>query len=623
MASQLSDEASSQTAGVSLAELPKSNVFTSKLPPDPAFETPESSHNAPRETLGPRLVKGAMYTFVRPERAEEPELLGVSPKAMEDIGLRPGEEQTPDFKALVAGNKIFWSEEDGGVYPWAQCYGGWQFGSWAGQLGDGRAISLFEAINPRTKVRYELQLKGAGRTPYSRFADGKAVLRSSIREYIVSEALHALGVPTTRALSLTLLPKSKVLRERIEPGAIVARFAESWLRIGSFDILHARNDRDLIRKLATFIAEDVFPGWESLPGWVPLTKEGASADEVVNPVRGVPPEEIQGKEGAEENRFSRLYREIVRRNAKTVAAWQAYGFMNGVLNTDNTSIYGLSLDYGPFAFMDNFDPRYTPNHDDHLLRYSYKNQPSIIWWNLVRLGEALGELIGAGDKVDDETFIAKGVTEDYGPILIKRAETIIERTGEEYKTVFLNEYKRLMSLRLGLQTQKDSDLEKLFSELLDTLEKLELDFNHFFRRLSEVALNDIETEEQRKNVAPIFFHSEGVGGIGNTEDSAKERIGKWLESWRNRVLEDWGPGKDTERQEAMKRVNPKFLPRSWILDEVIERVERKGDREILGRVMHMALNPFQDKWDLNREEEERFCGDVPRFKRAMMCTCSS
>ncbi|KAL1967241.1 hypothetical protein VTN77DRAFT_3287 [Rasamsonia byssochlamydoides] len=623
MASHISNEAGSWTAGVTLAELPKSHVFTSKLPPDPAFETPESSHKAPRETLGPRLVRGAMYTFVRPETAEEPELLGVSPKAMEDIGLRPGEEQTADFKALVAGNKIFWSEEDGGVYPWAQCYGGWQFGDWAGQLGDGRAISLFETINPRTKVRYELQLKGAGRTPYSRFADGKAVLRSSIREYIVSEALHALGVPTTRALSLTLLPKSKVLRERIEPGAIVARFAESWLRIGSFDILHARNDRDLIRKLATFIAEDVFPGWESLPGRVPLTKEGASADEVDNPVRGVPPEEIQGSEGAEENRFARLYREIVRRNAKTVAAWQAYGFMNGVLNTDNTSIYGLSLDFGPFAFMDNFDPQYTPNHDDYLLRYSYKNQPSIIWWNLVRLGEALGELIGAADKVDDEIFVTKGVTEEYGQTLIKRAETIIDRTGEEFKTVFLNEYKRLMSRRLGLKTQKESDFQDLFSELLDTLERLELDFNHFFRRLSEVALSDIETNEQRKNVARIFFHSEGIGGIGNTEESAKERIGKWLESWRNRILEDWDLDKDKERQEAMKGVNPKFLPRSWVLDEVIERVERKGDREILGRVMHMALHPFQDRWDLNREEEERFCGDVPRFKRAMMCTCSS
>ncbi|KAL2001596.1 hypothetical protein VTN02DRAFT_1551 [Thermoascus thermophilus] len=623
MVSHFADGAGHQAAALSLADLPKSNVFTSKLPPDPAFETPEVSHNAPREALSPRLVRGAMYTFVRPEPAEEPELLGVSPKAMEDIGLRKGEEQTPEFKALVAGNKIFWDEQSGGVYPWAQCYGGWQFGSWAGQLGDGRAISLFETTNPKTGIRYELQLKGAGKTPYSRFADGKAVLRSSIREYIVSESLNAIGVPTTRALSLTLLPKSKVLRERIEPGAIVARFAQTWLRIGSFDILRARGDRDLIRRLATFVAEDVFPGWESLPAAVSLDQEGTSPTGVDNPPRGVHRDEIQGAEGAEENRFSRLYREIARRNAKTVAAWQAYGFMNGVLNTDNTSIYGLSLDFGPFAFMDNFDPQYTPNHDDHLLRYSYKNQPTIIWWNLVRLGESLGELIGAGDRVDDENFVTKGVSEEFFPALIKRAETIIERTHQEYRTVFLNEYKRLMCNRLGLKTQKESDFQDLFSELLDTLEALELDFNHFFRRLSEVSLADVENEEQRKNMGRIFFHSEGVGGIGNTEESAKERIAKWLGSWRERVLEDWGPGKDEERQKGMKAVNPKFLPRSWILDEVIERVERRGDRDILGRVMHMALNPFNDSWGLDREEEERFCGDVPRFKRAMMCSCSS
>ncbi|BDD57957.1 hypothetical protein MAP00_003274 [Monascus purpureus] len=544
----------SNMAGVSLDELPKSSVFTSKLPPDPQFPMPESSHNAPRQHLGPRLVKGAMYTFVRPEPAEEPELLGVSPKAMEDIGLRKGEEHTPEFKSLVAGNKFFWSEESGGVYPWAQCYGGWQFGSWAGQLGDGRAISLFETVNPRTNTRFELQLKGAGRTPYSRFADGKAVLRSSIREYIVSEALNALGVPTTRALSLSLLPKSKVIRERLEPGAVVARFAETWLRIGSFDILRARGDRNLIRKLATFIAEDVFPGWESLPAALSSDEKNPPAA-VDNPPRGVARDEIQGPQ--EENRFARLYREIARRNAKTVAAWQAYGFMNGVLNTDNTSIYGLSIDYGPFAFMDNFDPNYTPNHDDDLLRYSYKNQPSIIWWNLIRLGESFGELIGAGSKVDDESFVKDGVTEEFAPTLTKRAEDIIGRTGDEFRTVFLNEYKRLMGRRLGLKINKESDFQVLYSELLDTMEALELDFNHFFRRLSGLALTDVDTEEKRKAIAQVFFHDEGVGGIGNTEDSSRDRISKWLDSWRQRILEDWAPDQDKERQEAMKVVNPK------------------------------------------------------------------
>ncbi|EEQ90555.2 hypothetical protein RJZ56_004594 [Blastomyces dermatitidis] len=614
----------SLVTGVTLAELPKSNNFTAKLPADPAFETPESSHNAPREALGPRLVKGALFTYVRPEPTDRPELLSVSPQALKDIGLKDGEEKTAQFRDLVSGNKIFWDKENGGIYPWAQCYGGWQFGSWAGQLGDGRAISLFESTNPTTKTRYELQIKGAGRTPYSRFADGKAVLRSSIREYVVSEALNALGIPTTRALSLVLLPNSKVRRERLEPGAIVTRFAQSWIRIGTFDLPRSRGDRDLTRKLATYVAEDVFPGWESLPAALssksPDAKDTPSVD---YPLRGVPKNEIQGEEGAEENRFTRLYREIVRRNAKTVAAWQAYGFMNGVLNTDNTSIMGLSLDYGPFAFLDNFDPQYTPNHDDHLLRYSYKNQPSVIWWNLVRLGESLGELMGAGDKVDDETFVSKGVTEEFSKILVQRAGKLIDNTGEEYKTVFLNEYKRLMSARLALKAPKESDFQELFSELLDTLEALELDFNHFFRHLSSISLADIDTDEKRKAISSIFFHKEGVGGIGNTEESARGRIAKWLSSWRERIVEDWGTETDEERQKAMKAVNPKFLPRSWILDEVIERVENKGDREILDRVMHMALNPFQEEWNWNKDEEERFCGDVPQFKRMTMCSCSS
>ncbi|KAJ5443645.1 uncharacterized protein N7458_007517 [Penicillium daleae] len=633
------NESPGPTAGtMSLADLPKSNVFTSKLPADQAFETPEASHQAARQTLGPRMVKGALFTYVRPEPVEKPELLGVSPRAMADLGLKPGEEQTPSFQALVAGNEFAWTEENGGVYPWAQCYGGsfslpWTGtvtikrnlslnGTWAGQLGDGRAISLFETTNPQTKKRYELQLKGAGKTPYSRFADGKAVLRSSIREYIVSEALNALGVPTTRALSLTLLPNTKVLRERLEPGAIVARFAESWLRIGTFDLLRVRGERDIIRQLSTYIAEDVFGGWETLPAAISVG-EGQTTAEMDDPPRGIPRDEVPTKQGVDENRFTRLYREIARRNAKTVAAWQAYGFMNGVLNTDNTSIYGLSLDFGPFAFMDNFDPQYTPNHDDHMLRYAYKNQPSIIWWNLVRLGESLGELLGAGNKVDDETFVKDGVSEEMEAELIKRAETVIERTGEEFKAVFLNEYKRLMSQRLGLKTQQESDFQTLFSEMLDTLEALELDFNHFFRRLSNLSLSELETEEQRVAAASVFFHAEGFGAIGYTEESARARIAKWLDSWRARVIEDWGSDGDSERQAAMKAVNPNFIPRGWILDEVIEKVEKKGDRDILGRVMQMSLNPFNEEWGLNKAEEERFCGDVPKYKRAMMCSCSS
>ncbi|KAF3069594.1 NADH-ubiquinone oxidoreductase 78 kDa subunit [Trichoderma lentiforme] len=589
--------------GVSLDDLPKSWNFTASLPPDQAFPTPADSHKTPRDKILPRQVRDALFTWVRPVQQEDPELLAVSPAALRDIGIKEGEEKTEDFRQLVAGNKLYgWDEEklEGG-YPWAQCYGGFQFGQWAGQLGDGRAISLFEATNPASNVRYELQLKGAGLTPYSRFADGKAVLRSSLREFVVSEALNALNIPTTRALSLTLLPHSKVRRETTEPGAIVLRFAQSWLRLGTFDIMRARGDRALIRKLATYIAEDVFGGWETLPGRLESPEDPKKSPP---PKRGISASEVQGPSNAAENRFQRLYREIVRRNAVTVAHWQAYGFMNGVLNTDNTSVYGLSMDYGPFAFMDNFDPSYTPNHDDHMLRYNYKNQPTIIWWNLVRLGEALGELVGIGAQVDDETFVNKGIREEQEKELVERAENLITQAGEEYKTVFLNEYKRLMTARIGLRNFKETDFDELFSEGLDTMEALELDFNHFFRRLGTIKLADIADPAGRKEKAAIFFHKEGPPQAVSADD-AKERIAKWLEKWRVRVLEDWGSessdalseDQDAERRQAMKQVNPNFVPRGWILDEVIRRVEKEGEREVLNRITHMALHPFEDSWD--------------------------
>ncbi|MCJ1307093.1 hypothetical protein MMC25_000739 [Agyrium rufum] len=628
--------------GVSLSDLPKSNIFTSSLPADAKFPTPASSHKASHDELGPRQIRNALFTYVRPEEKEEPQLLGVSRRAMKDIGIKEGEEEIELFKDVAAGNKIFWDEEkQAGVYPWAQCYGGWQFGNWAGQLGDGRAISLFESTNPDTKVRYEIQLKGGGVTPYSRFADGKAVLRSSVREFVASEALNALNIPSTRALALTLTPHTKVRRETIEPGAIVTRFAQSWLRIGTFDIMRARGDRDLIRKTATYLAENIFGGWSNLP-FKAFTSDDTTSPQLV------------------QNRFAHLYRHIVRLNALTVAKWQAYAFTNGVLNTDNTSLMGLSLDFGPFAFLDNFDPNYTPNHDDHMLRYSYKNQPSVIWWNLVRLGESLGELIGAGDRVDEEDFRTKGVSEDWTEELIERAESIISQTGDEYKAVFLEEYTRLMRLRLGLTTSKESDFKELFSELLDTLEALELDFNHFFRRLSSINLSEIDTPEQRKDVAAHFFHSEGISALGVSDVEARERVAIWLEAWRARILsespsEEFNNDEEKSRQTRMKAVNPNFIPRGWVLDEIIKSLSPPGfstpaisygqasgrpngvsanekqavprpDTTMLEYVMSMVEEPFRDEWEdrgVPKSVTERWCGDVPRLGRGLMCSCSS
>jgi uncharacterized protein YdiU (UPF0061 family) len=625
---QMAGHLSTNSKQFSIRDLPKSNNFTQKLPADAQYPTPTASHNEDRLKLGPRLVKNAAFTYVRPESFEKTELVGVSKTALKDLGIDPESVQDEDFKDTVAGKKIVTIDgepKDEDIYPWAQCYGGYQFGSWAGQLGDGRAISLFETTNPNTNQRYELQLKGAGKTPYSRFADGRAVVRSSIREFVVSEALNSLGIPTTRALSLTLAPEARVRRETMEPAAIVARFAQTWLRLGTFDLARSRGDRDLIRKLSDYVAEDVFGGWENLPSKLAST----TGKDLTDPSRGAAKDTLEGEGEVQENRYARLYREIVRRNAKMVAHWQAYAFTNGVLNTDNTSVYGLSIDFGPFAFLDNFDPSYTPNHDDHLLRYAYKNQPSIIWWNLIRLGESLGELIGSGDRCDEKEFVEQGVRENWSDELIKRAETIIGNVADEYRAVFMAEYKRLMTKRLGLKTFKDSDFEELYSELLDTLEAMELDFNHTFRRLSRIKTEEIDSEEKRKDVAGRFFHAEGLTtNMAGSEDEARTRLARWLEKYRLRVVEDWEEGNDEARFAAMKAVNPKFIPRSWVLDELIERVEKKGEREVLDRVMHMALNPFEEEYkgeggEQGREEYERFCGDVPRYQRAMQCSCSS
>ncbi|GAB7333157.1 hypothetical protein MBLNU13_g04819t1 [Cladosporium sp. NU13] len=624
MASHLSTSTNGASKQFNIRDLPKSNNFTQKLPTDSQYPTPQASHNEDRRKLGPRLVKNAAFTYVRPEIFEKTELVGVSQTALKDLAIDPASTKDEDFKDTVAGRKIITIDgepKDDDVYPWAQCYGGYQFGSWAGQLGDGRAISLFETTNPNTGERYEVQLKGAGKTPYSRFADGRAVVRSSIREFVVSEALNALKIPTTRALSLTLTPDERVRRETLEPGAIVARFAQTWLRLGTFDLARSRGDRVLIRQLSDYVAEDVFGGWENLPSKLASTE----GKDLTDPSRGAAKDALEGENEVQENRYTRLYREIVRRNAKMVAHWQAYAFTNGVLNTDNTSVYGLSIDFGPFAFLDNFDPNYTPNHDDHMLRYAYKNQPSIIWWNLIRLGESLGELIGSGSRVDETEFVEQGVRENWSDELIKRAETIIGQVGDEYRAVFMTEYKRLMTARLGLKQFKESDFKELYSELLDTLEALELDFNHTFRRLSNIKTTEIDTEEKRKDVAGRFFHSEGLSSLAGNEDDARARIASWLEKYRQRVVEDWPESAEAEEERfaAMKAVNPKFIPRSWVLDELIERVEKKGEREVLDRVMNMALNPFQEEWGVDGEEEERFCGDVPRYQRAMQCSCSS
>lgn len=393
-------------------------------------------------------------------------------------------------------------------------------------------------------------------TPYSRFADGKAVLRSSIREFVVSEYLNAIHIPTTRALSLVALPAQTALRENgPEPCAVVGRFAESWVRFGTFDLLRRRGEHETLRKLADYVYEEVL----QLPA---------------------------GLEG--EEKYTKLYHEIVVRNARTTALWQVYGFMNGVLNTDNTSILGLSLDFGPFAFMDVFDPAYTPNHDDHAGRYSYRTQPTVIWWNIVRLGEDLAGLLALPDGREPEGLEKEELEE-----FVARAEKVIVGTGDIYKGEFMRAYEEAMAKRLGLREGR----KEFFEETMTLLEDAGLDMTRFFVAAGEGWLETLVEEAD-----------------------AGEKQGEveaWAEKWK-KVLEEQGVGEE-ERLERMRAANPKFVPRGWVLEEVINRVT-KGDEAVLEEVMACVASPFAPP---ATPDAGRWCGPVPAEKAAMMCSCSS
>lgn len=581
-----------------LKNIPKSATFTQFLPPDERVPTILDAKNAPIQLMRVARMVNGCFTWTKPEIREQGKLIAISEPAMQEMGLRREEAETELFEQTFVGEYIF-EDESNNIYPWAQAYSGWQFGTWAGQLGDGRAISLFESTNPDTGKRYEVQLKGAGLTPYSRFADGKAVLRSSIREFLGSEAVHALGIPTTRALALIALPQTKARRERIETCAVVTRLAETFVRIGTFDLLGDRKKRSTIRQLSDYCIKEVFGGERNLCG--PQIDKKESPSTVYN------------------NRYVQMYREIVRRNAHTTALCQVYGFMNGVLNTDNTSIYGLCMDYGPFSFMDTFESTFTPNHDDALGRYSYKNTPSVIWWNLVRLGETLGELLGASCNVDEPSFVENAPESKQLNKIFEIAEKVIEDIGDEYQQVFLQIYNDKMSQRLGFKSFQSADHDDLYSPLLEMLEGCELEYNAFFRKLGSLRLFEMSSFSAAD--LEIFFPKvQQFAPRKSVKDSLRD-VSSWLEKYKAR-LEDEGSTNDTERRQRMDKVNPKFILKNWVMDEIINDAN-KGDYELLEKIKQMSLQPFNETWGYDKQFEEKFTGESPKHERDSQCSCSS
>ena len=453
----------------------------------------------------PRQVHNAAYTRVDPTPVAAPRLLGWADDLGRQLGIGRPAADSPLLEAL-AGNRVL-----PGMQPYAARYGGHQFGHWAGQLGDGRAITLGELI-AADGTRQELQLKGAGRTPYSRTADGRAVLRSSLREFMCSEAMFHLGVPTTRALSLVGTGE-EVIRDmfydgnaRPEPGAIVCRVAPAFLRFGNFQILLAQNEIDVQKRLADYVRANFFANMS----------------------------------------IEEAFREICRRTGELMADWMRLGFVHGVMNTDNMSILGLTIDYGPYGWLEGYDLEWTPNTTDaEGRRYCYGNQPHIAQWNLARLAEALLPL--AGGKAPLEEALAL------------------------YGDTFASAWQRALAAKLGVAALDRPDDDTLASELFEALQETETDFTLFFRSLGA----DAPTLESLRTA----FYS----------DAAEHpRMTAWLEKYRNRVQGE------NRRRERMDAANPKYVFRNYLAQQAIDALEQ-GDASVLERLAKVLRHPYDEQ----------------------------
>lgn len=488
----------------------------------------------------PRQVTRACWSHVPPTPVAAPHLLAWS----EDLAAALGVSLAGDERAVaevLAGNRLL-----PGMKPVAACYGGHQFGQWAGQLGDGRAIVLGDLVAPDGK-RWELQLKGAGLTPYSRRADGRAVLRSSLREYVCSEAMHHLGVPTTRALALVGTGEP-VLRDMFydgrpeeEPGAIVTRVAPSFVRFGNFEIFASRGDTERLNLLADYVIDHHFP-------------------------------EIEGR-GPE--RYVAWFAEVARRTGVLMAHWLRVGFVHGVMNTDNLSILGLTIDYGPFGWIDVFDPGFTPNTTDRSGRYAYAQQPAVAQWNLMRLAEALLPLVG------DQAALADGV--------------------EAFGDAFEREWRRQALAKIGLEPGAVSGEEALVAELLGALTMTEVDTTRFFRALMTVTPPALPESGLPAALYGSFYAPDRL------PERFVARLRKWLADWAARLHAD---GVDeTARRARMAAANPWIIPRNYLLQEAINAAT-DGDLKPLDQLMSAIRDPYTE-----RPGFERFAAMRPDWAR--------
>ena len=502
------------------------NTFTNELPADPVLKNTR------------RQVHKACFSYVTPKKTSKPSMLHVSHEMCKNLGISQEEASSPEFLEIFSGNAVLPNTK-----PYAMCYGGHQFGNWAGQLGDGRAINLAEVEQHHKS--WMLQLKGAGETPYSRTADGLAVLRSSIREYLCSEAMYHLGVPTTRALSLALTG-DQVLRDVLyngnpayEKGAVVCRAAPSFLRFGSYEILAARKDTETLKILVDYTLKNLYP-------------------HLGKPSKGT---------------YLKFFKEVTVRSMQMVIHWQRVGFVHGVMNTDNMSILGLTIDYGPYGWLEDYNLGWTPNTTDSAnKRYRYGNQPQIVLWNLLQLANALYPLIEEAAELED----------------------ILKEYQDDVEVAYLE----MMKAKLGLFVN-DAEDKVLIADLEKVLQRSETDMTLFFRLLANLKKNDNTNSIQV--IEDAFYQPDEI--LGDIESEWKN----WFSSYGNRLQKE--AKNDTERGELMNTVNPKYVLRNYMAQLAIDAAD-EGNYTLLDELFQVLKNPYgeqpqYEKWFAKRPDWAR------------------
>ncbi|MDQ1165874.1 YdiU family protein [Flavobacterium sp. SORGH_AS_0622] len=515
------------------------NRFTAELPADPDL------------TNEIRQVKNTLFSYVNPTKPSHPELIHASEEVAALVGISKDEIQSEEFLNTFSGKDIL-----PGTQPYAMCYAGHQFGNWAGQLGDGRAINLTEIEN--NNQFYTLQLKGAGKTPYSRTADGLAVLRSSIREYLCAEAIHYLGVPTTRSLSL-ILSGDQVLRDILyngnpayEKGAVVCRVAPSFIRFGSFEMLTARNELKNLKEFVEFTIKHYFPE-----------------------ITGEPKEQ-----------YLQFFKKVADTTREMILHWQRVGFVHGVMNTDNMSIHGITIDYGPYGWLENYDPNWTPNTtDSQNRRYRFGNQPQVAQWNLYQLANALYPLINEAEPLE------------------KILDSFINDYEEDYKNMFLS--------KLGLFTSSETD-DKIIQGIEEILQLSETDMTIFFRNLSQIKKND-SVEQAFEKIEYAFYLPEEI------KVEILDAWQKWLSVYLRRLNVE--TLSDEERTAKMNLINPKYVLRNYMAQLAIDEAD-KGDYSLVDELFQLLQNPYDEQ-----PEFEKWFAKRPDWARSKvgcsMLSCSS